>query len=115
PRLAPLLLAMTALAGCATQAPETPPEDAACAGEPQRPAGLLIAGSGSNLALVRAIARRHVELGRGAAPIVEESIGTGGAIAALRAGAIDVGLASRPLKESERVGLVEVAHARVPM
>lgn len=111
-----LLLALSTLAACATRSPERPPEDAVCAGEPQRPPGLVLAGSGSNLALVHAIVRRRVELGLGEPPIVEESIGSGGAVAALRAGAIDVGLASRPLKESERSGgITEIPLARVPM
>jgi phosphate transport system substrate-binding protein len=46
--------------------------------------------------------------------LVPESIGTGGAVRALTDGAIQVGLASRPLSASERAaGIVEIPLARV--
>jgi phosphate transport system substrate-binding protein len=80
----------------------------ACEDETVPPPGLVAAGSGSNLALVRAIARRYERLHPGARVSVPESIGTGGAVAALADDAIDIGLASRPLTEEERRrGLVE--------
>lgn len=110
-----LALALALLAACSGGGPDRPPEGAACTGEVARPEGLVIAGSGSNLALVHAIARRFAEAGLGAAPEVAESIGSGGAISALQDGQIDVGLSSRPLKDAEREGLTEVPLARVAM
>jgi phosphate transport system substrate-binding protein len=75
---------------------------ATCAPPPRRPPGLLVAGSGSNLAVVRRIAVRYEGSHPGAHVVVPESIGTGGATQALLDGAIDVGLASRSLRAKER-------------
>jgi phosphate transport system substrate-binding protein len=108
-------LLLPLLAACALDAPEGPPQDGTCKDELRRPEGLLVAGSGSNLALVHAIARRFTEQGLGPAPFVAESIGTSGAVAALHDGQIDVGLSSRPLKEKERAEFTEVPLARVAM
>ncbi len=75
-----------------------------------------MAGSGSNLALVRALAARFEERTPGARVHVPESIGTGGAVKALSDGAIDLGLGSRPLKEAERQrGLSEVRLCRTAL
>src|SRR4051812_17183727 len=109
-RAAPIL---ALLAACSAGGPDMPPAGEACAAESGRPAGLLLAGSGSNLALVHAIALRYESQGLGPAPMVAESIGTGGALAALHDRQIDVGLSSRPLKDSERAGVTEVPLARV--
>ena len=79
-----------------------------CEPEPARPPGLLAAGSGTNLALVRALAARWDDVAGGDRVEVPESIGTSGAVRALLDGAIDLGLASRPLTDDERRrGLVE--------
>ncbi|MGC4113766.1 MAG: substrate-binding domain-containing protein [Myxococcales bacterium] len=91
-----------------------PPAGVVCAAPAPRPAGLLAAGSGPNLALVRAIAARYEAAHPGSRVIVPESIGTSGALKAVRTGAIDLGLASRPLTDAERgQGLVETPLARV--
>jgi len=81
-----------------------------------RPPGLILAGSGSNLPLVRLIADRYLQAYPGAQLTIPPSIGTGGAVRALLDGAIDVGLASRALRPNEKArGLVEtpLAHTRL--
>lgn len=103
--LAPLLL------GCSNGDPA-----GVCAPPVARPSGLLIAGSGSNLALVREIAARWQQLHPDKPVHVPESIGTGGAVRALQDGAIELGLGSRPLKESEKLrGVLELPLARTPL
>ena len=103
-----------ACSGCGGQAPgQAPPP---CDDPPARPAGLVIAGSGSNIALVRAVARRYLERHPGVRLHIGDSIGTGGAVRALGDGAIDIGLASRRLTPDEvRGGLVETSFARVAL
>lgn len=74
-----------------------------------------MAGSGANLELIRPIAERFTrELG---IPVdVPPSIGTSGAVRAVRDGVVDVGLNSRPLRPAEReIGLVETPLVRVPV
>lgn len=78
-------------------------------------AGLVLAGSGSNLPVTRALAIAYASEG-GDAPVVHTSIGSGGGIRALQDGAIDIALISRPLKADERAaGLVAVPYARAPV
>jgi phosphate transport system substrate-binding protein len=77
---------------------------------------LTFAGSGSNLPLTHVL----VEAFRARSPhsrvLVHESIGSSGGIRALRDGAINIGLISRPLSDEEaRAGLVAVPYARVPV
>jgi phosphate transport system substrate-binding protein len=108
-----LACALALAAGCGSQT--GPPPPAGCAPPPARPDGLIVAGSGSNVAVVREIARRYRE--RAAADVrVPDSIGTGGALRALADRVIDVGLASRRLTPAEKsAGLVERVLARVPV
>jgi len=108
------LLVGLLLLGCSERVEERPPTEVACRASAPRAPGLWAAGSGTNLALVRAIARRYVAANPRARIVVPESIGTGGALKALRAQAIDLGLASRALTDEERrEGFVEVPLARV--
>jgi len=107
-----VLLWVLTLAGCGPWEPAGPPEGP-CLPPPPPTEALRVAGSGTNLPLARWMAgvyeRRHSE-----AIAVAASIGTSGAVAALRDGAIDVGLASRPLKPEEReAGIVAVPWVRV--
>ncbi len=77
------------------------------------PKTLVFAGSGSNLAVTRVLAK--VYMGRHPAIRIEipASIGSKGGIRAVAEGAIDVGLASRPLKADERrLGLAVRPYAR---
>jgi phosphate transport system substrate-binding protein len=114
PRLGPIAALALLCAACAAP-PDAAPGPACDPAEP-RPAGLLIAGSGSNLAFVRAIARRYAERDPAARVHVADSIGTGGAVRALGDGAIDIGLASRPLTADEgRAGIVATPLARVAL
>ena len=63
-----------------------------------------LAGSGSNVPLTRALAEAWRASGGGAAR-VHESVGSGGGLRALRDGAVDVALVSRPLRPDEARGL----------
>lgn len=123
----PLLLAVmtSALFGaCAEHA--APSRAEGCDAAAGRTESLLLAGSGANLAPVRWLTRQYRERFPNARIAVAESIGTGGAIRALLDGAIDIGLASRPLHVHERargivayplaeVALVVAAHRDAPL
>ncbi len=102
------ICAALAISGVLSCTAEAPPE-VACAEEPRRPAGLVIAGSGATIPLIRELSDAFVEENPSSPTWVAESIGTGGAIRALADGAIDLGLASRPVDEA---GLVEIVIAR---
>jgi len=110
-------LALVVVAGCGPR--DAGPPGGTCAPPPPRPEALVVAGSGTNLALARALAARFTRDDPSLAVEVPESLGTSGAVAALRDGAIDVGLASRPLRPEELEGgvaevpLARVAHALV--
>ncbi|MCA9701463.1 MAG: substrate-binding domain-containing protein, partial [Myxococcales bacterium] len=80
-----------------------------------KPGNLLrLAGSGSNLPLTRALADAFVATRPWLRIRVHESIGSGGGIKAIDDQVIEIGLASRPLKEREQqLGLVAVPYARV--
>jgi phosphate transport system substrate-binding protein len=106
-----------AVAFAACGAPDERPPDApaglACATDLERPEGLLVAGSGSALALARAVARSYEERHPGRRVRIPESIGTRGAVRAVAEGAVAAGLASRPLRDDERaLGIVETKLAR---
>jgi phosphate transport system substrate-binding protein len=106
------------LAICVGACQSQPPAHASlvCAAPVPRPDGLIIAGSGSNLAAIRTVARLYEEAHPGVRVVIPESIGTGGAVRALADGAIDVGLASRALTDAERrLGVNETPYARVPL
>ncbi len=84
---------------------------------PERPDGphLHIAGSGSCVPLARMLAGTAMPQLDVAAE-VHASIGSGGGLRALRDGAIDVALVSRPLREDEeREGFVYTPFARIPV
>lgn len=80
------------------------------------PEVLTLAGSGSNIPITRILVRAHcAALGRehDCPVLVHESIGSGGAIRAVHAGVVDVGLISRPPQDDERaLGLVVEPYAR---
>lgn len=75
---------------------------------------LHIAGSGSNIPMTKALlaaryGHRHDRV------VVHPSIGTGGGVRALRDGAVDVAMISRPLDPEEAEALVVIPWARVPV
>jgi len=77
---------------------------------------LILAGSGSNLPLVRLLARSFQKSHPGVQIEVPTSIGSSSGIQAAASGAIAIGLISRPLKETERgLGLAVRPIARTPM
>jgi phosphate transport system substrate-binding protein len=78
---------------------------------------LKVGGSGSDLATMKLLAaefsRTHPEL---RVTIVEPSLGSSGGIKAVAAGVLNIGMSSRPLKESERrAGLHETTYAKSPL
>lgn len=76
---------------------------------------LVLAGSGSNLPVTRALAAAHASHGA-PPPVVHASIGSGGGVRALVDGAVDIALVSRPLTAKERdQEVVAVPYARVPV
>lgn len=113
--LLPLLLALHLLS-CSSpllDAPAPPQIEATCRSAEVRLPGIVFAGSGSNLPLTREILGAFQAQRPEARFYVPESIGTQGAVEALLDGAIDVGLASRPLKPHEEAqGLVAIPFAR---
>jgi phosphate transport system substrate-binding protein len=115
PRCLPILLALLAALGGAcgpAGGRGAPGEGVECAPVPKA-TGWVIAGSGSNITPMRALLRAWRP---GEDVQLPESLGTGGAVAALVDGAIDIGLASRPLSEAERAtGVKEHPLARSPI
>lgn len=100
--------------GCAEPGPPPMPEGAACVAPPPRGDELLAAGSGSNLPLMEALI--SLQPPGTERPRLATSIGTAGAIKALRRGDIDIGLASRGLKLAEQgPGLRQVPLASTPV
>jgi phosphate transport system substrate-binding protein len=78
-----------------------------------RPHRIEIAGSGTCVPLARLLAAAFERAEPAADLVLHASIGTRGALRALREGAIDVGLVSRTLRPGESEGLRVVPHARV--
>lgn len=75
-----------------------------------------LAGSGSNLPLTRALAELFQAENPGLHVVVFDSIGSTGAVHAAYDDVIDLGLISRPLKDSEAaLGLFTYPYARVPV
>jgi phosphate transport system substrate-binding protein len=116
-----LVAALAALAlGVAAESGPAPPTSprAVSGGAPRaRGAALDVAGSGSNVPLTRALAAAWCAGRAGCRVVVHESIGSTGAVRALRDDAIDIGLISRPLTERELrgVALRVTPYARTPV
>ncbi len=70
---------------------------------------IQVAGSGANILLMRRLCAALPSVR------VHDSIGSGGGLAALRDGAIDVALVSRPTSSEERAGLRVVPFARTAL
>jgi len=82
------------------------------AGLPAHGPGLELAGSGSNLPLTRKLVEAFAG-GGGAAAHVHDSIGSTGAVHAVREGAVEIGLLSRSLAGDGRAELRSHPYARV--
>jgi phosphate transport system substrate-binding protein len=109
------LITLTALAaGCSASGPPEAPAGAVCEVPSVAHEGLVLAGSGSNLPLARRLAAVFTRE-TGVAVGVPGSIGTSGAVAAVRDGAVDVGLASRDLLPREAHEVHATALARTPL
>lgn len=115
--LAILGLALWLLLGSA-RGPQPPFLSEAGAAPTRRPAridALVLAGSGSNLPVTRALAAAHAATGA-APPVVHASVGSGGGLRALVDGAVDIALVSRALSPADRgAGLIAVPYARAPV
>lgn len=112
-RLLWILLAVSGIGIGATGCVDRPPAAVAapqCVNETIPDVDLIVAGSGSALPLVERIVEAHGQRGTAERVWVPGSIGSQGAIAALSAGEIDIGLVSRPVQPGE---LVEGSELRV--
>jgi phosphate transport system substrate-binding protein len=69
------------------------------------PTTLMVGGTGSGLEFMRLLGRSYSALRPEVTVAVLPSLGTAGGIRAAKTGAIDLAVASRPLKEEEKVGL----------
>lgn len=92
------------------------PADMALAAAPPSAAVLRMGGTGSALAVARLLVDAFSHEQPGLAPEIVPSLGSGGGIKALAAGALDVALSGRPLKDEERAkGLAAHPFARSPL
>jgi phosphate transport system substrate-binding protein len=86
-----------------------------CAGPVRADEVIRLSGTGSALGAMARVARAYEAATPGAKVQVLSSLGTSGAIKAVAGGAIEVGLAARPLRPEERVfGLTAVPVAWTP-
>lgn len=110
-----IALAFAAL-GCA---PAELPTEAACAEPPTRSESVVIAGTGASLPVFTVLADLwgpRIEERYGRDVEVASSIGTSGAVRALRDGVIDIGLGSRPLRPDELGSDIrELPYLRAPI
>jgi phosphate transport system substrate-binding protein len=93
------------------------PVAALAAGEPVgQPRRLRVGGTGTALAAIRVVADAFVVKRPGVSIDVVPSLGSSGGIKALLAGAIDLALSGRPLKDEERAkGIVARGFAMSPL
>lgn len=74
-----------------------------------------ISGTGAALGGMQLLADAFMQSHPGTEIVVLPSLGSGGGIKALRAGAIDIAVSSRPPKDTERApGMVDLEYARTP-
>ena len=76
---------------------------------------LMVTGTGENQEVVRELAKQFTALHPGVTVEVPDSIGSGGGIKALKKGKTDLARTGRPLKDSEKEGLVEFLFGRTPV
>ena len=80
---------------------------------PGQAASLTLGGTGAGLATMKLLGEAFQKANPGITVEVLPSLGSGGGIKALLAGAIDVALTARPLKDKERArGVKEFAYAK---
>ncbi len=106
------ILTLILLAGCAGKSSPLPAAQQPPAAQPAADR-FVVAGSGTNLPITAKLATAYNEKN---APAVEvpKSIGSDGAVKAVQAGTLELGLASRPLTAAEKAaGLKELPYARV--
>ncbi len=109
-----VVLSLILVAGCSgpgsAPAPAKPGGDA----KPSGTGRFVVAGSGTNLPITGKLADAYNKKTGGAVVEIPKSIGTDGAVKAVQAGTLELGLASRPLTAEEKTsGLAEIPYARV--
>jgi len=75
---------------------------------------LTVNGTGENQEVLRALAQKFESLHPGVKVEVPDSVGSGGGIKALQKGKTDLARTGRPLKETEKEGLVETLFGKSP-
>jgi phosphate transport system substrate-binding protein len=73
---------------------------------------LMVAGTGESQEVLRALAKQFADKHPGVTVEVPDSIGSGGGIKALKKGKTDIARTGRPLKDTEKAGLVELMFAK---
>lgn len=107
------VIAMLSITGLSACNPPPPPART-CAPAPPRPAGVIVAGTGVGIAPMRLLATQYNHDNPTASRVlVPASIGSGGGLRALDAGAIDVAIVAKLPATSD--ALVPHHFARVPL
>ncbi|MFZ5525020.1 MAG: substrate-binding domain-containing protein [Pseudomonadota bacterium] len=79
-------------------------------------AELKLGGTGTDLGAMRIMADAFQKRSAGTAIVIQPSVGSAGGISAVLAGALDIAISSRPLKDEERaLGAKEWAYAKTPL
>ena len=77
---------------------------------------LTLGGTGTDLATMRILGEAFGKLSPPTRLEIQPSIGSSGGIKAVLAGALDIAISARPLKEAERtLGALEWAYAKTPL
>lgn len=107
------ILSLSLVAGCSGAGNAPAPAKPAADTKPAASGRFIVAGSGTNLPITGKLADAYNNK-TGSAVEVPKSIGTDGAVKAVQAGTLELGLVSRPLTAAEKAsGLVEIPYARV--
>ncbi len=109
------LVALALAGGCADPPAVSAPSARCVPPRPRAKGTLLFAGSGAGIAPLARILAAYRRANPSARVELAPSIGTDGAIRALRDRAIDVGLAARPLRPAERQDLSVLPLVEVPL
>ncbi|MDR7867916.1 MAG: substrate-binding domain-containing protein [Sporomusaceae bacterium] len=108
------ILSLILVAGCSGAGNAPSPAKPGADAKPAASGRFIVAGSGTNLPITGKLADAYNKKTGAAAVEVPKSIGTDGAVKAVQAGALELGLVSRPLTDAEKAsGLVEIPYARV--
>lgn len=108
------ILSFLLVAGCSGPGSAPAPAKPAADAKPAPSGRFIVAGSGTNLPITGKLADAYNKKTGAAAVEIPKSIGTDGAVKAVQAGTLELGLVSRPLTAAEKAsGLIEIPYARV--